>query len=281
MRNPATFAAHLIQPLWSAVFVLHGLLLGGWSPASVLVCFWFERLTRNVLTVALIYAHRKARNQRGHYRAQMNVVNPGVGSGGTQVIATPEKSGRRGKKKHRAVETEQPPTLLGEFTMTMILTEVMVIALLAWQLSHMDDWTGKLDVLAFVQQEWRSKAWIVVLPMVIGFAIEMLGPIGQRSFAWMRETAIVNMRSGNLILTAALLGVGLAHFTQAPNVLILAGILVAAKGIYEGSLTFFGRDWEMRLNDRIAAGMSDEGRQAVEAERKLRQDDELPMDVRR
>jgi hypothetical protein len=276
MRNPATFAAHLIQPLWSAVFVLHGLLLGGWSPASVLVCFWFERLTRNMLTVALIYAHRKARNQRGHYRAQMNVHG-----GGLQVIVTSEQGGTRAKKKPRTTQTEQPPTLLGEFTMTMILTEVMVIALLAWQLTRMDDWTGKLDVLAFVQQEWRSKAWIVVLPMVIGFAIEMLGPIGQRSFAWMRETAIVNMRSGNLILTAALLGVGLAHFTQAPNVLILAGILVAAKGIYEGSLTFFGRDWEMRLNDSIAAGMSDEGRQAVQAERKLRQDDELPMDIKR
>lgn len=275
MRNPARFAAHLIQPLWSAVFVLHGLLVGGWSPASVLVCFWFERLTRNVLTVALIYAHRKARNQRGHYRAQMN-VNRGMGGGGAQGIVTPEKSSRRGKKKHRTTETEQPPTLLGEFTVTMILTEVMVIALLAWLLSRMDGWTGQLDVIAFMQQEWRSKAWIVVLPLVIGFAIEMSGPIATRSFAWMRETAIVNMRSGNLILAAALMGFGVAYFTQAPNVMIVTSMLVVAKGIYESSLTFFGRDWEMRLNDSIAAGMSEDGRKSVEAELKRRQDDELP-----
>lgn len=276
MRNPTHFATRLIQPLWSAVFVLHGLLLGGWSPASVLVCFWFERLTRNVLTIATLYMHRKARNQRGHYRAQMNVHG-----GGAQVIVTTEPSGAWVKKKPRTTQTVQATTLLGEFTVMAILTEVMVIALLVWLLSRMGDWTGKLDVLAFVQQEWRSKAWIVVLPMVIGFTVEMTGPIGQRSFAWMRETAIVNMRSGNLILTAALLGVGLAYFTQAPNVLILACILVAAKGIYEGSLTFFGRDWEMRLNDRIAVGLSDEGRNAVEAERKRRHDDELPMDPRR
>ena len=44
---------------------------------------------------------------------------------------------------------------------------------------------------------------------------------------------------------------------------------------------FAGLLWprlEMRLNDRIAAGMSDEGRKAVEVERKRRQDDEMPMD---
>jgi len=253
--------------------VLHGLLAGGWSPASVLVCFWFERFTRNVLTMTTIYLHRRATRKRGHYRTQMDVHG-----GGLQVIVTSEQSGRWVKSKPRTTKTVQATTLLGEFTVMAIITEVMVIALLAWLLSRMDDWTGKLDVLAFVQQEWRSKALLVVLPMVIAFAIEMSGPLGKRSFAWMRETAIVNMRSGNLILTAALLGFGMAYFSKAPNVMILACVLVAAKGIYECSLVYFGRDWEMRLNDRIAAGMSDEGRKAVEVERKRRQDDEMPMD---
>ncbi len=271
MRNPARFAAQLIQPLWSAVFVLHGLLVGGWSPASVLVCFWFERLTRNVLTIATIYLHRQATRKRGHYRAQMDVHG-----GGLQVIVTSGQSGKWVKKKPRTTKTVQAATLLGEFTVMAIITEVMVIALLAWLLSRMDGWTGQLDVIAFMQQEWRSKAWIVVLPLVIGFAIEMSGVINTRSFAWMRETAIVNMRSGNLILTAALMGFGVAHFTQAPNVVIVTCMLVVAKGIYESSLTFFGRDWEMRLNDSIAAGMSEEGRKSVEAEIKRRQDDELP-----
>ena len=276
MRNPTHFAANLIQPLWSAAFVLHGLLAGGWSPASVLVCFWFERLTRNLLTIATLYMHRKARNQRGHYRAQMDVHG-----GGLQLIVTSEQGGKWVKKKPRTTQTVQATTLLGEFTVMALITEVMVIALLVWVLSRMDDWTGKLDVLAFVRQEWQSKAWIVVLPLVIGFSLEMWQRIGTRSFAWMRETAIVNMRSGNLILTAALLGVGLAHFSNAPNVLILACILVAAKGIYECSLSFFGRDWEQQLNDRIAAGMSDEGQKAVDAERQRRLDDELPTDVRK
>lgn len=253
--------------------MLHGLLVGGWSPASVLVCFWFERLTRNLLTIATIYMHRKARNQRGHYRAQMDVHG-----GGLQVIVTSEQGGKWLKKKSRTAKTVQATTLLGEFTVIAVITEVMVIALLVWLLSRMDDWTGRLDVLTFVQQEWQRNAWIVVLPMVIGFAVELWGHIGTRSFAWMRDTGIVNMRSGNLILTAALLGLGLAHFVKAPNVLILASMLVAAKGIYECSLAFFGRDWEQRLNDRIAAGMSEQGQQAVEAERKRRHDDELPMD---
>jgi hypothetical protein len=273
MRHPANFAANLIQPLWSAAFLLHGLLVGGWSPASVLVCFWFERLTRNVLTIATLYMHRKARNQRSHYRAQMDVHG-----GGLQVIVTSEQGGKWLKKKRRTTTTVQATTLLGEFTVMAVITEVMVIALLVWLLSRMDDWTGRLDVLSFVQQEWKSKAWIVVLPLVVGFAIELWQRIGTRSFAWMRETAIVNMRSGNLILTAALLGLGLAHFSKAPNVLILASLLVAVKGIYECSLAFFGRDWEQRLNDRIAAGMSDAGQKLVAAERQRRLDDELPMD---
>ena len=263
-------ASTLLQPLWSTAYVLHGLLVVGWSPASLLVCFWFERLMRNLLTIATIYLHRKATRKRGHYRAQMDVHGSGL-----QVIVTSEQSGRLVKKKPRSTRTVQATTLLGEFTVMAILTEVMVVALLGWLLSCMNDWTGKLDVLAFVQQEWRSKGVIVLLPLVIGFVVEISGRINTRSFAWMRETAIVNMRSGNLILTAALLGFGLAYFSSAPNVLILACMLVIAKGIYECSLSYFGRDWEMRLNDRIAAGMSDEGRKLVEAERQRRLDDEL------
>ena len=276
MRNPTHFTANLIQPLWSTSFVLHGLLVGGWSPASVLVCFWFERLTRNALTIATIFMHRNATHKRGHYRAQMDVHG-----GGLQLIVTSEQNGKWVKKKPRTIKTVQATTLLGEFTVMALITEVMVIALLLWVLSRMDDWTGKLDVLAFVRQEWQSKAWIVVLPLVIGFALEMWRHIGTRSFAWMRETAIVNMRSGNLILTAALLGFGLAHFSNAPNVLILACMLVAAKGIYECSLSFFGRDWEQRLNDRIAADIGDDGQRTVEAERKRRNEDELPMAAKR
>ena len=270
------YTANLIQPLWSTAFMLHGLLVAGWSPASVLVCFWFERLTRNLLTIATIYAHRKARNQRGHYRAQMDVHG-----GGMQVIVTSEQGGKWLKKKPRTTGTVQATTLLGEFAVMAVITELIVIALMVWLLSRMDDWTGKLDVLTFVQQEWRRSAWIVVLPMVIRFAFELWGPIGSRSFAWMRETAIVNMRSGNLILTAALLGLGLAHFSKAPNILILACLLVAVKGIYECSLAFFGRDWESRLNDRIAAGMGEDGQNAVTAEHKRRAEDELPVSITR
>ena len=275
MRNPGEIANQLIQPLWAAAFVMHGLLAGGWSPASVLVCFWFERLTRNLLTLSTIMAHRNITNARGHYRPQMNVHG-----GGLQVTVSSELSGSWVKPRPRTTKTIQPTTFVGEFATMAIVSEVIVVALLAWLLSRADDWTAQVDVLDFVQQEWQSKAWIVVLPMLIGFALEMTVRIRTRSFAWMRDTAMVNMRTGNLILTVALVGLGMAHFSKEPDLLVFACLLVVAKALHECSLAFFGRDWEMRLNDRIAAGMSESGKKEVEQERQRRLDDEQPASRR-
>lgn len=56
---------------------LYGLLWGGWSPASVIVCFWIEKLTWFTLMAAQIYIHRETTQKSGHVRTQHEIYEGG------------------------------------------------------------------------------------------------------------------------------------------------------------------------------------------------------------
>ena len=78
---------------------LYGLLLGGWSPASVIVCFWFEKLTRVILMTGQIYIHREATQKRGNYRLHHEIYGGGL---------------ERRKKTDRTVSSSLKPLRVGD-----------------------------------------------------------------------------------------------------------------------------------------------------------------------
>jgi hypothetical protein len=80
------------------------------------ICLWFERFTRNVLTMTTIYLHSRATRKRGHCRARMDVHGSGL-----QVIVTSQQSGRWVTSKPRTTKTVQATTLLGEFAVMVIV----------------------------------------------------------------------------------------------------------------------------------------------------------------
>lgn len=263
-RNPLTFGSELLQPVWMCSVTLYGLLYGGWSPASVIVCFWFEKLTRVSLVAARIFIHREATQKRGHFRKHLDIQL------GTKDWST-------GKFRNSPIGSG---SLFGEFVGLSVLTEVLTLGVMIWALGSMEDWTHTASGWAFVKQEWLSKAWIIVLPLVITFVIDTVTTLRQRSFASVKVMAIVTNRTANLILTAFLIAMWLGNYTQLPNLLVLACILIAVKTIYEISLTIFGRDWEAKMNDGTAGMLwrSDAGYATyANEEAALRARDEEPL----
>ena len=254
-RNPFTVGTALLQPLWMCSVVLYGLLAGGWSPASVIVCFWFEKLTRIVLMAAQIYIHRETTQKRGHYRLHHEIYRGG-----------PE----RPKKADRAVMGSQQPlhvhdgsdpkasvkvvtsgSLLGQFVTISVVAEVLTLGVMIWVLSSMDEWTHATSGWAFVKQEWLAKAWIIVLPLVLHFVIDTITNLRKRSFVAVKMQAMATYGMASLITPAFLLAMWLANFTEMSNLVVLACVLIAAKTIYEITYVVLGRDWEMRANDRV------------------------------
>ena len=73
--SPFAHASAYLQPLWTCAVLFYGLFYAGWSAGGVIVCFWFENLTRVSLVAARIYIHREATHLRGHYRRHFDYVN--------------------------------------------------------------------------------------------------------------------------------------------------------------------------------------------------------------
>lgn len=263
-RNPLSYVGDLLQPIWTCTISLYGLLLGDWSPASVIVCFWFEKLTRVTLVAARIYIHREATHKRGHYRKQLDLQL------GTKDWET--------NKFHNAPIGSG--SLLKEFIHLSILTEVLTLGVMVWGLSSMQDWTHSASSWAFVKQEWLSKAWIIVLPLVVQFAIDVIGPLRQQSFASVKVLAVVTNRTANLVLTAFLLALWLSNYIKLPNLTLLVCGLIGVKSIYEVSLVMFGRDWELKWNDGISGRLWKSDPEFVKyanEETRLRAQDEAPL----
>ncbi len=263
-RNPLTTGSELLQPVWMCSVTLYGLLLGGWSPASVIVCFWFEKLTRVSLVAARIFIHREVTQKRGHFRKHLD-MDIGTKDWKTgKFVGAPIGSG----------------SLLAEFVGLSVLTEVMTLGVMVWALSSMDEWTHTATGWAFVKQEWLSKAWIIVLPLVVQFVIDTATHLRRSSFASVKVLAIVTNRTANLILTSFLIAMWMASYTKLSNVLVLACILIGVKTIYEISLIFAGRDWEAKMNDGIGSFVwrADPGyARYAEKEAELRARDEEPL----
>lgn len=235
--------------------VLYGLLLGGWSPASVIVCFWFEKLTRVILMTGQIFIHREATQKRGHYRLHHEIYMGGP---------------LRTKEAHRAVSGSLKPlplhddsdakgggkvvtsgSLLGQFVTISVVAEVLTLGVMLWVLSSMDEWTHAAGGWAFVKQEWLAKAWIIVLPLLLHFVIDTITHLRKRSFAAVKMQAMGTYGMASLITPVFLLAMWLANFTEMSNLVVLACVLIAAKTIYEITYIVLGRDWEMRANDRV------------------------------
>ena len=234
---------------------LYGLLLGGWSPASVIVCFWFEKLTRVILMTGQIYIHREATQKRGHYRLHHEIYGGGL---------------ERRKKTDRTVSSSLKPlrvgddfdvkaggkvvrsgSLLGQFVTISVVAEVITLGVMLWVLSSMDEWTHAAGGWAFVKQEWLAKAWIIVLPLVLHFVIDTISHLRKRSFAAVKMQAMRTYGMASLITPVFLLAMWRANFTEMSNLVVLACVLIGAKTLYEITYIVLGRDWEMRANDRV------------------------------
>jgi hypothetical protein len=260
-RNPVLIAGELVQPIWVFSVVFFGLLSGSWSPASVIVCFWFEKLVRVSLMAARIFIHRETTRKRGHYRSHVDTYAGG-----------PERSNHKSLGRawgqstprlfvHGEAGTNSTPpqsikptgraTFFGEFVVGAVVVEVFTLVVIVWALSTMDDWTQSASVWGFVKQEWLAKAWIIVLPLVIHFVIDTIVALRRRSFASIKAQATVTHSSSSLILPVFLLAMWIANYTEAASVLVFACVLVAAKTIYEITNVLLGRDWELRSADRV------------------------------
>jgi hypothetical protein len=260
-RNPLTIAGELVQPLWTFSVVFFGLLSGGWSPASVIVCFWFEKLTRVSLMTARIYIHRQSTRKRGHYRSQIDTYAGGPERSDRKTLGRAWGGsasrlfvyGQAGTKSasSKPMSPSGAPTLLSQFIGISFVVEVLTLIVIVWAISSMDDWTQSTSVWGFVKQEWQSKGWIIVLPLVIHFVIDTITTLRERSFASIKAQAIVTHSSANLILPVFLLAMWIANYAEAAHVLVFACVLVAAKTIYEISIIVLGRDYELRSGDRV------------------------------
>jgi Family of unknown function (DUF6498) len=261
LRSPLSTAGELIQPLWTFSVVFFGLLSGGWSPASVIVCFWFEKLTRVCLMTARIYIHRESTGKRGHYRSHFDTYAGGPERSDKKTLGRAWRGSASRLFVHGQAGTESAaskrispsgaPTLLSQFIGMSLVVEVLSLIVIVWVLSTMDDWTQSTSVWGYVKQEWQSKAWIIVLPLVIHFVIDTITTLRQRSFASIKAQAMVTHSSANLILPVFLLAMWIANYTEAAGVLVFACVLVAAKTIYEVSIILLGRDYELRSGDRV------------------------------
>ncbi|TAG03153.1 MAG: hypothetical protein EAZ43_07190 [Betaproteobacteria bacterium] len=261
-RSPLATASELVQPLWTFSVVFFGLLSGGWSPASVIVCFWFEKLTRVCLMTARIYIHRESTGKRGHYRSHIDTYAGGpersdkktfgraLGGNASRLFVHGQAGAESASSKR--ISPSGAPTLLNQFIGMSLVVELLSLIVIVWALSTMDDWTQSRSVWGFVKQEWQSKAWIIVLPLVIHFVIDTITTLRQRSFASIKAQAMVTHSSASLILPVFLLAMWIANYTETAGVLVFACVLVAAKTIYEVSIILLGRDYELRSGDRLA-----------------------------
>ncbi len=262
-RNPLMIASELIHPLWVCSVVYFGLLNGGWSPASVIACFWLEKLTRVSLMAARIYIHREATHKRGHYRSHVDTYAGGSERSkhksfgrawrqGTSRLFVPGEAGDKSTPPE-SIKPKGAPTFLGQFIGASLVVEILTLIMIVWALSTMDDWTQTASVWAFIKQEWLTKSWIIVLPLVIHFVVDTITALRKRSFASIKAQAMVTQSAANLILPAFLLAMWIANYTEAANVLVFACVLVAAKTTYEITVILLGRDWDLRSGDRVTA----------------------------
>ena len=258
-RSPLTVGSALLQPAWMCSVALYGLLWGGWSPASVIVCFWFEKLTRVTLMAAQIYIHRETTQKRGHFRTQHEIYKGG-----------PQRSKKRdhailgsaqrlhvhdGTNPKAGVKVMTSGSLFAQFVTISVVAEVLTLGVMIWVLGSMAEWTHAASGWVFVEQEWLAKAWIIVLPLVLLFVIDTITNLRQRSFSAVKVQAMATYGTASLIMPVFLLAMWLANFTEMSNLIVLACVLVAAKTIYEIAHVALGRDWELRWNDRVTAGL--------------------------
>jgi hypothetical protein len=268
--------AALFQPIWMCSLSLFGLFFGGWSPASVLVCFWFEKLTRVTLMGARILIHRNATRARGHYRSQLGYG----GEAAYYSTSTLTIGGKTYRRDTRDGTGGAKVTFFSEYVVLVVVAETIAVGALYWALGKMIDWTGAVDRIDFVRQEWQSKAWLVVAPLVVEFVYDVIVRLRARSFAALKIDAITTMSSSNLLLTAFLAMLAFSAMTKSPHVFTFAVVLLLGKLIYECSLVVFGRDWEHRMNEstELDAVADEKAANKVKSKRsRQREDDERPL----
>ncbi len=260
LRNPLTMftvGTALLQPAWTCAVALYGLLVGGWSPASVIVSFWFEKLTRVILMAAQIYIHREATQKRGHFRMQHDIF-----------VGGPKRTTKRGRavtgsqqalhvhsgdELTASAKTRTSGSLFSQFVAVSTVAEVLTLGVMLWVLSAMDEWTQAVGGWAFVKQEWLAKAWVIVLPMVLHFVIDAIFHLRKRSFAAVKTQAMATYGKASLIMPVFLIALWLANYTEQSSLVVIACVLIAAKTVYEIAYIVFGQDWEQRANDRVTA----------------------------
>ncbi len=256
-RHPLTVGTALLQPAWMCGVALYGLLVGGWSPASVIVCFWFEKLTRVTLMAVQIYIHRETTQKRGHYRTQHDLFVGGAerqvkrGRAVTGSAQALHVHGGNGSKARTKMTTSG--SLFSQFVTVSVVAEVLTLGVMLWVLGSMDEWTHTASGWAFVKQEWLAKAWIIVLPLVLHFVIDTITNLRKRSFVAVKTQAMATYGTASLIMPVFLLAMWLANYTEQSSLVVLACVLIVVKTLYEVAYIMFGPDWELRANDRVTA----------------------------
>jgi hypothetical protein len=283
-QNPFIFVNGLFQPLWLCAVVLYGLIYLGWSPASVLVCFWFEKLTRIALVAARIYIHQVATKKRGHFRAQLGFLPKGSKSRGLAF----ERRAATGSGTRLFVSSGGSPatrfegtgTLLSNFVWVCAIGEVFGLLVMLWALKGMEEWTASSGVWAFIWQEWLNKSWIIVLPLVIQFVIETFTTLRKMSFQSIKTLAVTTHSSTSIMLPLFWIALLIAQYFDWQVLLPLVYLLVISKTLYETSLVIFGRNWETGFGDRLESKLwGDDPAYAryAKQEAERRRQDEEPM----
>ena len=277
--SPFAHASAYLQPLWTCSVLFYGLFYAGWSAAGVIVCFWFENLTRVSLVAARIYIHREATHLRGHYRRHFDYVN---------LDKEIEKREFPDKFPNTAIGSG---TLFAEYVSSSLISEALSLIALTFFLIAIhteDSWSQPIGGWEFVKQQWLSKSWIIVLPLIVEFVIDTMVSLRRQSFTSIRVVAAATYESTHWIWLAVLLSMILIEFAReyvhaipvAPGVLV-ACVLISLKTLYQISLALSNRDWQAWLNwnlENIRRPSDFRYGEYVEQELARVADDDKPLD---
>ena len=258
VQNPFDYVNRLSQPVFLCLVSLYGLNYAGWSPASVVVCFWFEKLARIALVAARIYIHQVATHKRGHFRAPIEFVAKRSHSHRLKLEGTrAPQAGRlhvHGDDSAREKKATGQPvkgTLFKNFVGLCAISEVIGLIVMLFALNSMDEWTNSTSVWGFIKQEWLSKSWIIVLPLVIQFVLDTIFRLRNMSFAAVKTMAITTHSSTSLFLPVFWAALLIAHYSELSILEPLVYVLIVSKTLYEISLVVFGRQWESSADARL------------------------------
>ena len=157
--------ANVVQSLGVNSIPMGGFFLGGWSPATTLVLYWFENLVGSLLIGLRIALHWRLTGKRGHYQAKVTSEtsrggrlrgSAGRSSGFARVAPPLPKSGRGAAGRSTPRPGDKPSFLQGFLLVSLVFTlgQAIFLGMILWGLLKLPvEWealqNGALGVAAF------------------------------------------------------------------------------------------------------------------------------------